>query len=331
MKISSFKRDSQTESVKNSRVGERMARVAGQLIGLQSASTETSQTEPPVVTGNNNAKSDSSSPKTALQNHSRPDISMHLTASPVQLLSQLQSAAADPSCLVEKNEVEFMTKNITSFRNKVQQNGEPGSMKRKSEHTFQLIETGSNGQDIKMPPAKKAASGCETMSNNEDAREATPVVLMLTFPPAYPLPSKNELMKIYGKFGPMNDKETEVLYNSFSARVSYLRSSDGEEAYKASVEKNPFGEANVDYRIRYLSATAKASERNQKSSIDNGKAAQPCDDEAKQLGLIREELKKLNSILETCGGRISLEMKSNLESEAKILLEKVSSLTVTSS
>ncbi|KAK1368442.1 PWWP domain-containing protein [Heracleum sosnowskyi] len=288
MKISSFKRDSETESMKNSRVGERMARVAGQLIGLQSCCNETSQTGPPIGKGNNNAKS-------------------------------------------EKSDVEFIKENISSFRNKVQQKGEPGSMKRKPEHMFQLIENGSNGQELKTPPAKKAASGCETVSNNEDAREATPVALMLTFPPAFPLPSRDELMKIFGKFGPLNDDETCLLYKSFSARVSYLRSSDAEEAYKASKEKNPFGEVNVNYCLRYLSVSAKASERNHKSSVDHGKATQPCNDEATQLGLIREKLKRLSSIVESYGGRISVEMKSNLESEAKVLLEKVSSMTVTSS
>ncbi|XP_074364758.1 PWWP domain-containing protein 6-like isoform X2 [Apium graveolens] len=294
MKVSSFKRDSETESVKNSRVGERMARVAGQLIGLQGSSNETSQTGPPIGTGSSNAKS-----------------------------------AADPLCLTEKSEVEFITENITSIRNKVQQKGEPGSMKRKPEDMSHLIENGSNGEDLKLPPAKRAVSGCKTVSNNEDAREAT--VLMLTFPPAYPLPSRNELMKIYGKFGPLNDEETCLLYSSFSARVSYLRSSDAEEAYKASVENNPFGEVNVNYRLLYLPVSSKASERTPKSSVDNGKATQPCDDEATQLGLIREKLKRLSSIVESCGGRISLEMKSNLEREAKVLLEKVSSMTVTSS
>ncbi|KAL1834295.1 hypothetical protein ACET3Z_003946 [Daucus carota] len=313
MKISSFKRDSQTESVKNSRVGERMARVAGQLIGLQSPS----QTEFPIVSSKNNAKSGSSSPETALQDDRKTNISMHLTASPVQLLSQLQSAAADPSCLIEKSEVDSITENIISFRNKVQQKGEPGSMKRKPECVFQTIENGIDGQDFKMPPAKRAASGCETMTNVEDASKETPVTLILTFPPAYPLPSRNELIKIYGKFGPVDNSETGVWYNSFSARVSYLRRSDAEEAYKASVEKNPFGDANVNYRLR------------ERSSLDNGKATQSCDDEATQLGLIREKLKMVTSIVETCGGKISVEFKSDLESEVETLLERVRSMPVT--
>ncbi|KAK1378389.1 hypothetical protein POM88_025133 [Heracleum sosnowskyi] len=73
----------------------------------------TREAEPPSVTGNSNVKS----------------ATHHLR-------------------LVERNEVRFITKNIISFRNKVRKKGEPDSMKRRSEYTFQLIKNGKDGQEI---------------------------------------------------------------------------------------------------------------------------------------------------------------------------------------
>lgn len=356
MKISSSKRGSETESEESNKLArfrERMTKVAGQLIGSQIHSKE-------LASGHEASRSLRT--RTAKQDDRMVIDSEDVPAISNQLLSQVRSAAIDPLCSREKRFLDFITENMVAFRNsffvnpsnyEVQQDCQIGSRKRKSssissgppqevlngsEHELpeptrsQQKANGTNDQDFEMPLLKKAASVPEIKANDEDSiRKAAPVALILTFPPAFSLPSKDELMQIFSKFGALNEMETDVFYNSYCARVSYLKSSDAEEAFRASVERNPFGVANVNYRLRYPSAAAKVHESNQNPSSENAIASQPSVDGASHIGYLREKFKMMTSVLDTCDGRISVEMKSNLEDELKDILEKVSSIECTSS
>lgn len=352
MKISSSKRGSETESEESNKLAqfrERMTKVAGQLIGSQIHSKE--------LTSGHEASS-SLRTKTAKQDDRMVIDSEDVPAISNQLISQVRSAAIDPLCLREKSFLDFITENTVAFRNSffvnpsnyaLQQDCQIGSRKRKSssissgppqevlngsEHELpeptrsQQKANRTNDQDFEMP----AVSVPEIKANDVDSiRKAAPVALILTFPPAFSLPSKGELMQIFSKFGALNEMETDVFYNSYCARVSYLKSSDAEEAFRASVERNPFGVANVNYRLRYPSAAAKVHESNQNPSSENVITSQPSVDGAAHIGYIREKIKVMTSVLDTCDGRISVEMKSNLEGELKDILEKVSSIKCTSS
>ncbi|KAJ4961890.1 hypothetical protein NE237_021800 [Protea cynaroides] len=105
-------------------------------------------------------------------------------------------------------------------------------------------------------------SGLKMDLNQEETKDesSAAAALLLTFAPEFSLPSKDELITIFGKFGSLNEKETEVSRDSNCARVAFMRSSDAEEAINSSQKVSPFGHAEVNYHLHYSSAVSGASD-----------------------------------------------------------------------
>ncbi|KAF5457259.1 hypothetical protein F2P56_021373 [Juglans regia] len=186
--------------------------------------------------------------------------------------------------------------------------------------------------DAKLDKSKQAAG---TPDNTD--RKGSPTVISLTFGPESSLPSKANLVRIYRKFGMLNEAETEVFSNNFCARVAFVRSSDAEEAYSHSLHSNPFKAATVTFDLQYPSTQLKTRELREitlpkASPPIYGKTPEKTSSSPQlQLDFVRQKLEIMNSMLVNSDGEVSLELKYKLESEIKGLLESVSTMVGSSS
>ncbi|XP_044479052.1 uncharacterized protein LOC123222830 isoform X2 [Mangifera indica] len=164
--------------------------------------------------------------------------------------------------------------------------------------------------------------------------KALPASLSLTFGPGSKLPSKDELIKIYSKFGSLNEEETEMFYNNFKAQVVFLRSCDAEKAFKSSEVSRPFGDSSVKFRLQHSPSRSKGQKRKEMSNTkslsgkgsktpEKNSALKSIVDEASPFNYIRQKLETIISVLENSAGKMSPELKSKLEGEVNGLLEKV--------
>ncbi|XP_042501668.1 uncharacterized protein LOC122079345 [Macadamia integrifolia] len=185
------------------------------------------------------------------------------------------------------------------------------------------------------------ASGLKIDLNKEETKdESSAAALLLTFAPGFSLPSKDDMITIFGRFGSLNEKETEVLGDSYCARVAFMRSSDAEEAFNSSQKVSPFGHAVVNYGLHYSSPISGVSvldgsshlhptplpiEGNEPSACPSA-LRPPAAGEAPPLVFIKQNLEMMTSMLEQSGDKLSPEVKSNLEGEIKCLLNKLSTM-----
>ncbi|XP_043724440.1 serine/threonine-protein kinase ATM-like [Telopea speciosissima] len=185
-------------------------------------------------------------------------------------------------------------------------------------------------------------SGLKLDLNKEETKdESSAAALLLTFAPGFSLPSKDDMITIFGRFGSLNEKETEVLRDSNCARVAFMRSSDAEEAFNSSQKVSPFGHAVVNYRLHYSSAISGAVELdgsshlqptplliegNEPSVNPSTSRLMPAAGEAPPLVFIKQNLEMMTSMLEKSGDKLSPKVKANLEGEIKCLLNKLSTM-----
>ncbi|KAI8019256.1 Serine/threonine-protein kinase ATM [Camellia lanceoleosa] len=331
---------------KAARIGERMTRAAGQLIG-----------SPPIV-NHSNETIQQKNPKeldSRVEDQMKLIDSIKINVSTKEVTSEICSAARNPLYLRDKNSVDMICEFISAYRSAMFINGSNykmyhkhrSSRKRKSSSSERrLMEENLNQTGREMPESRSQRTRNE---KNEDDKASTPITLMVTFPPGFPLPSKNDLVTVFSKFGPLNETETDVLYNSYCARVVFVRNSDAEEAFKKCIKDSPLGPACVNYRLRYPSAAPREHADNRaaapRARADNRAASSasreggktPVDpslqyavDEASRLLFIKKKLEIMTSLLEKSDGNMLPETKSDLEGEMKGLLEEVSTMAKSS-
>ncbi|KAA8530229.1 hypothetical protein F0562_004938 [Nyssa sinensis] len=308
VKDSSAKSDPERESLevaKAARMGERMTRAAGQLIGsppIMKCSGETFQKKL-------SKEPDTGCDSSAISSHeplSDQQIieTLKINASPNEVLSKVRSAALNPSSLKENKSDDMIMGFLMTFRSSIYLNGsnykiyrksrpgrkrksldsEPGSQGKglsQTKHESPKSKSQRTGSEKKeqaksdIPKLKQAARASGMKTNDKGTSEkASGVALMLTFPPGFSLPSKENLIAIFRKFGALDEMETNVLYNSFCARVVFLKSSDAEQAFSVSVKKSPFGAANVNYRLRYPSSASKVGRKASSPPEDGSKTSE---------------------------------------------------------
>lgn len=187
----------------------------------------------------------------------------------------------------------------------------------------------------------KAAPDINT--NKKSDGKAPPASLFVTFGPTSSLPSKNDLIKFYSKFGSLNKEETEMFYNNHCARVVFLRSSDAEEALKSSQLASPFEASNCKFELQNSSSTYKMQKlkeiSNARSSpskeggkaLKKGPGSKSSIAEASSFNYVKQKLEMVSSLLADSDGKMSPELKSKLEHEVKDLLEKVNTVVGSSS
>ncbi|XP_059646932.1 PWWP domain-containing protein 5-like [Cornus florida] len=82
-------------------------------------------------------------------------------------------------------------------------------------------------------------------------QQNSPTALVLNFMDLDAVPSEKNLNKIFSRYGPLNELETEVLKKSSRAKVVFKRRSDAETAFSSAGKFSIFGPSLVSYRLNY--------------------------------------------------------------------------------
>ncbi|XP_010244984.1 PREDICTED: uncharacterized protein LOC104588661 [Nelumbo nucifera] len=85
--------------------------------------------------------------------------------------------------------------------------------------------------------------------------EFSPTALILNFTEVDSIPSEMSLNKIFKRFGPLKESETEVLRETSCAQVVFKRCADAEVACSSAGKFGIFGPVFVSYQLRYLSSS----------------------------------------------------------------------------
>ncbi|XP_020251585.1 uncharacterized protein LOC109828971 [Asparagus officinalis] len=168
----------------------------------------------------------------------------------------------------------------------------------------------TNGSGERKPRQRK--KGKNTMGHED------PAAVLLTFSPEISLPSNEDLVSAFSKYGTVIQAETEAVKESSSAKVTFVKSSDAEKAFTDKVAA--LGLPVASYRLRYL--TGNLSSPSSHTSIPVPKPPLP---------YIRKSLERMISTLsgspleKVVGSSQSLkpETRDNLVGEMQGLLMKV--------
>ncbi|KAK4281446.1 hypothetical protein QN277_012939 [Acacia crassicarpa] len=102
-----------------------------------------------------------------------------------------------------------------------------------------------------------AADGKERF--DERSKEDTcPAALILEFTNLDSIPSETSLNKIFGRFGPLMESQTELLKKSRRARVVFRKLSDAESAFSSAGKYSIFGPSLFRYHLKVMPSSSKA-------------------------------------------------------------------------
>ncbi|XP_039061494.1 uncharacterized protein LOC120205736 isoform X1 [Hibiscus syriacus] len=281
-----------------------------------------------------------------------------------EVLVAVRSIALSPQYQRKKRSFELIVKFLSVFRSSVYRDGSDCKMyiqlqhdKKRKSPDFPIVSLRNDGSAAGQVPSghksqkKKVGKNEETKMdrtkpkpyNSKSKQNATAAVLkkndkeaggndltaslFVTFGPGSSLPKKDDLIRIYSRYGTLDMEDTDVFDNNFCARVVFLRTSDAEEAFSSSQNDSPFGSANVSFFRLHQTTSA----QNQKE-IPSAKVSSPLPKAGNsQLSHIKQKLEMLTSMLETSDEKMTSEIKSKLQSEIKGLLEVVNTMIESSS
>lgn len=98
--------------------------------------------------------------------------------------------------------------------------------------------------------------------------EYSPTALILNFSDLNSVPSAMNLNKIFFRYGPLNEMETEVMKKSSRAKVVFKRRCDAETAFSSAGKFSIFGPSLVSYRLNYSPTPRKASTPAKRNKLD---------------------------------------------------------------
>ncbi|KAM0953262.1 putative non-specific serine/threonine protein kinase [Dioscorea sansibarensis] len=84
------------------------------------------------------------------------------------------------------------------------------------------------------------------------ADECSPTELVLCFNKPDSMPSRTDLIKIFGRYGPLKESATEVMKKMNRVKVVFKRRADAEIAFSSAGKYSIFGPSLISYRLRYL-------------------------------------------------------------------------------
>ncbi|KAG2261347.1 hypothetical protein Bca52824_068426 [Brassica carinata] len=151
------------------------------------------------------------------------------------------------------------------------------------------------------------------MNKREDEKQHSGVELYIKSGFGSALPSKDDLIRTYTKFGALDRERSCTFDNDSCARVRFLNATDGEEAFYKSLEKCPFATTStVTFELKHPSSG------NRKGVME--------------MEWLKKKLEEMRALLdESEGGVVTEELKMRLEEESRNLLDKVTNMSVGSS
>lgn len=162
-------------------------------------------------------------------------------------------------------------------------------------------------------------------SKREVDKEFSGVELFIKTSVGSTLPSKDDLIQIYKKFGALEEGRSYMFENNSSARVAFLNVSDGQEAFYKSLEKCPFATAStstVTFKLIYPCSGSPNEKNEDESRARKGVMEVEC---------LKEKLEEMRALLDQSEGEITEELKMKLVDGSRNLLDKVSKMIVRSS
>ncbi|XP_054815718.1 PWWP domain-containing protein 5-like isoform X1 [Prosopis cineraria] len=162
---------------------------------------------------------------------------------------------------------EFEDMSDTYWTDRVIQNGseeQPSKRSRKKENQLVPADPDKPVQVSRRPYSRKRYSD----NNNVEASEKpsgyiddkSPAELVMNFAELDSVPSETNLNKMFRRFGPLKESETEVDTVGSRARVVFKKCADAEVAFNSAKKFNIFGAILVNYQLNYTpSALFKAS------------------------------------------------------------------------
>ncbi|XP_027344133.1 serine/threonine-protein kinase ATM-like [Abrus precatorius] len=182
------------------------------------------------------------------------------------------------------------------------------------------------------PRSLSAGSGPNNTINNnrvEGNGESLGTCLLLRFAAGFYIPSKEDLMTTFCRFGPLKASETQMLKDTGSAQVVFVRSADAAEAFR-SLEQNKLialgGLTIVEYKLQHLSVACPPVEQVVTPTQPTGFMPMPVAGVAHPpLQYIKQNLQMMASVLENSGNSLSPQARAKLDADIKNLMRKVNS------
>ncbi|CAI0471545.1 unnamed protein product [Linum tenue] len=115
---------------------------------------------------------------------------------------------------------------------------------------------------------KPLSEQVEEKSSDDDP---SPTALILNFTDYESAPTVEELNKIFGRFGTLQESETQVLKKSSRARVVFCKRDDAETAFSSAGKYSTFGPSLVSYRLKYCSSPKKRPASSGRKCSSSGK------------------------------------------------------------
>lgn len=154
---------------------------------------------------------------------------------------------------------EFDDMNDTYWTDRVIQNGSEEQAasrgNRKKDNQLVVAETEKPVQEGRRPYSRKRYSnGNHALAAEKPAGyvdENAPAELIMNFSEMRSLPTEAKLNRMFKRFGPLKESETEVDRGSGRARVIFKKTSDAEVAFSSAGKFNIFGPTQVNYELSY--------------------------------------------------------------------------------
>ncbi|KAI9082834.1 hypothetical protein K1719_035164 [Acacia pycnantha] len=162
---------------------------------------------------------------------------------------------------------EFEDMSDTYWTDRVIQNGseeQPSKRGRKKENQSALADPEKPVQVPRRPYSRKRYSDNINVEASEKPSgyidDKSPAELVMNFAELDSVPSESNLNKMFRRFGPLKESETEVDTVGSRARVVFKKCADAEVAFNSAKKFNIFGAILVNYQLNYTpSALFKAS------------------------------------------------------------------------
>ncbi|RZC49682.1 hypothetical protein C5167_018104 [Papaver somniferum] len=122
-----------------------------------------------------------------------------------------------------------------------------------SEGSVYTIDSKQPDPDVSTNSVTEALAVSNLIKN--DANDPSHTALVLNFTQADSIPLETDLNKIFSRFGPLLESDTEVTRKCCRAKVVFKNRNDAEVAFSSAGKFSIFGPALASYQLRYLPST----------------------------------------------------------------------------